>query len=1038
MEYTIETSQKKYAWYFLLVISVFSFNNIASAQSFDLESAKSAFKISPTPKNVTTLIEFYQARASWFSFLPQFDKDSTLYFYNNAVLSLENNQPDNALSLTEIYCKILAFDYECHDFVAGDSIGKKAMAEYEKIKDKSKSEVLLYHILYTQAMINIEFGEFQKARDLFTKADDLLKDNQDKRLQAEIFANKARYFIRFSLHRELKLALQNAEKSLSIYNSLNDTVAQNKVSSMIFYIQLLIQLKISANTDTIQRYYTEIEKLLPSINTIDNHLRFYSFFSGRFEIADDLINAKKIIKAGIQFLEHYKLTRINTYESVFLYLAEISLKEGKPAEAFDNYKKGADVAFAINSRASKLDAYDALSSAYEAKGDFKKALEYHKQYLDGKTALVVEMNEKSLKENQLQLDIIEQEKELAENKIQRELLLSATAAAFLLMGVFALIFYRERRNKTKLQAQKTIIEQQSEILKQLDATKTRFFANVSHELRTPLTLMLAPLGTMLKSNTLDNRNFTLTTLVRQHAQNLLRLVNEILDLTKLESGKMKTHEEPTEIYDFLRRLVATFESYAAQRGIKIIFNFDKNLPYVLMLDRPKIEKIFNNLLSNALKFTPNTGTINVNVTHTPSTWQLTVTDTGRGIHPDDLPHVFNRFYQTNQSDTPIEGGTGIGLALANELTQVMNGKISAKSVYGKGATFILELPKREVLGINGKNLSDTSEDNPGTDVENTNVIIENREVPIENKSENENHSRENTILVVEDNPSLRHYLKIILSDHYNVITAENGEEALKLVFSNLLLVDNPVLQTTNNHQLKTDNHQPSTKINLIVSDIMMPIMDGFQLLEKLKSDNNLRSIPVVMLTARAEMRDKLKALTFGVDDYLIKPFEEEELFARIKNLLGNAEKRKIVVNNSLLAESQELESMNNEQRINTAVDSSIDVKYYVSTEADKEWLNELEQMVRQHISDFNFSADALSDLMFLSRSQFYKRIQTLTGLTPLQYIQEIRFNHARTILEQRQMQSVKAVASAIGIHKTQYFSEQFKIRFGKLPSEYLV
>jgi signal transduction histidine kinase len=264
-------------------------------------------------------------------------------------------------------------------------------------------------------------------------------------------------------------------------------------------------------------------------------------------------------------------------------------------------------------------------------------------------------------------------------------------------------------NKAKLEQQNQTIEAQTEALRQLDAAKTRFFANVSHELRTPLTLILGPLSTALKSNTLDNKNFTLVSLVKQHAKQLLGLVNEILDLTKLESGKMTLHEEPTDAYNFLRRLVATFESYATQKNIKLIFDFDPDVPRGLMLDKSKVERIVNNLLSNALKFTPKDGIVSVKISHTPSTWQLAVTDTGRGIHPDDLPHVFNRFYQTNQTDVPVEGGTGIGLALSKELAEVQNGTLTVESTLKNGATFTLSLPKREVLGLPQTQLVDNEE-----------------------------------------------------------------------------------------------------------------------------------------------------------------------------------------------------------------------------------------------------------------------------------------------------------------------------------------
>ncbi len=576
-----------------------------------------------------------------------------------------------------------------------------------------------------------------------------------------------------------------------------------------------------------------------------------------------------------------------------------------------------------------------------------------------------------------------------------------------------------QNQRTELQKNVESLNATSQLLKQLDESKTRFFANVSHELRTPLTMMLAPLGSSLKSNSLDNKNFTFVSLAQQHAKQLLGLVNEILDLTKLESGKMLMIEEPTEIYEFLRRLVAVFESYSEQRGIKLIYNFGEDLPRALMLDKPKFEKVFNNLVSNSIKFTPFGGSITINVSHTPAKWAVSVTDTGQGIHPDDLAHVFNRFYQSNQTNVPIEGGTGIGLALANELTLVMGGNLSVESVFGQGATFKLELPKKEVLG----NVVDSLVDSWQSTVDSSDKQMSTDNDQLSTKLSTVNH-QPSTILVVEDNISLRSYLKLILSDKYEVITAENGHLALGILSGELLVVKDSPTNNLNGgaHQSKLKVHH---SIDLIISDIMMPVMDGFQLLEKLKSEEKWHSIPVIMLTARVEMHDRLKALTFGVDDFLVKPFEEEELFARIKNLLMNAENRRKAFINETLNGENETENLNPPSTI-------------IHTSEEIAWLAQLEKTVRLHIADFNLSVDILGDLMFMSRAQFFRRVQTLTGLTPLQYIQDVRFNHARSLLEQRQMNSVKAIAAAIGILKIQYFSEQFKERFGKSPSEYFL
>ena len=268
-------------------------------------------------------------------------------------------------------------------------------------------------------------------------------------------------------------------------------------------------------------------------------------------------------------------------------------------------------------------------------------------------------------------------------------------------------------------------------------------------------------------------------------------------------------------------------------------------------------------------------------------------------------------------------------------------------------------------------------------------------------------NNQKTILVVEDNRSLREYLRFILQDNYTVLTAENGLVALDILS-------------------KDGTDTPS--VSLIISDIMMPEMDGFQLLEVLKSRTYFQQIPVIMLTARADIQDKLKALRIGVDDYLLKPFEEEELFARVHNLLTN----------SALRQSFRAELLENAVYTEGSV-SELGIRNYELGQESREtaWLLDLETVVQKHIGDFDLTADAIADYLAMSRAQFFRRLKTATGLTPNQYLLEVKFNHARQLLEQRKETSVKAAAYSVGMRDVKYFSQQFKERFGKLPSEYL-
>lgn len=560
----------------------------------------------------------------------------------------------------------------------------------------------------------------------------------------------------------------------------------------------------------------------------------------------------------------------------------------------------------------------------------------------------------------------------------------------------------------KLEEDKSIIENQAEELKSLDEMKTRFFGNISHELRTPLTLILSPLKSILKRNELSNRDFTYVKIIQQNAQSLLKRINEILDLTKLEAGEMQLRLQPTHFYEFTKRLASTFESSIQmnQKQLSFDYQLDKNLQ--ILLDKDKYEHIFNNYLSNALKYTPKGGSIEVKVFEKTITLPsklnqnrivLEVKDTGQGIHPDDIPHLFERFYQSRHAENKA-GSSGIGLALSREIAQLMKGAVKVESELGQGSSFFFEMPFKEYLGtINSP--QEQEEDLIGV------------RTPLITPDQPQTNAA--TILLVEDNVQLRQYIELALSTKYNVVTAENGSEGIELLQS----IDQSEEDVSKNNLAVGEM---TMFPDLILSDIMMPIMDGFEFLEHLKKSDNWRSIPVIMLTARNSSKDKLKALRIGVDDYILKPFEEEELIARIDNMLAN------LANRQTLAESTPQKKK---------IASPTEKEPLIITQADEKWLIQVENLLKSEIANPQMNAIELASKLNMSRRQLQRRIKKTTGLTPNKYIRETKLQAAREILESGDVHTVSEVTYAVGFDTPSYFSNLFKERFGKKPIEYL-
>ncbi|GAB5550681.1 MAG: hypothetical protein Sapg2KO_02720 [Saprospiraceae bacterium] len=692
------------------------------------------------------------------------------------------------------------------------------------------------------------------------------------------------------------------------------------------------------------------------------------------------------------------------------------LNIGEEVEAQKHFTKSLKIAEEKGFVHLEMRSVFELSKLQKKNGAYEDALKNLDRYITLKDSIFTVENNQNISELQTKYDTEKKELENLNLKMTNDLIQAQNkkylVGGLVLTGVVLLLgffFIQLQRVKNQLAVQNKLVAEKNNKLTELDKVKSNFFANVSHELRTPLTLILGPISRLLKSNNISNKEFTMLKLMEQNGGSLLKLINEILDLSKLEANKLELKERPTVLYLFIQRLLASFESFAQKKSIDLIFEYQADPSLQINVDPNKLEKIINNLISNACKFTPPGGKITLEVQDQGHSLQFKISDTGRGIHQEDLPHIFNRFYQSKQADTRAEGGTGIGLALAHQFAVLFGGSIEVESELNKGSIFTLQFPKKEVLkALENEDASaivDFKKNQP-TEGINNKVLAAQMVLAKQTIQETLPKNKKIKILVVEDNLHLREYVQLVLDEFYQVQTAENGQEALNWL----------------------NDQEVSNYPNLIISDVMMPIMDGMEFLSNLKQGDKFNGIPVVMLTAKASLEDRLAALRIGVDDYMIKPFIEEELLARVENLLKNA-----------LARKQYLIDVVNEQDLeikeNPLENEALEKNDLLSPQ-NLEWLADLEQKVLEAYTDFDFTLERLSEMIFLSPRQIRRRLKELTGLSFSHYLREVRLSEARRMLENKEVSTIKQLAYEVGLRDVKYFSQQFKTRFGKSPSEY--
>ncbi|WP_332368455.1 ATP-binding protein [Spirosoma telluris] len=557
----------------------------------------------------------------------------------------------------------------------------------------------------------------------------------------------------------------------------------------------------------------------------------------------------------------------------------------------------------------------------------------------------------------------------------------------LLVGGAIWGYIRFYTNRIRQQQELEFNRREAEQLKAVDELKTRFFSNITHELRTPLSLIISPVEKLLAGHQFDPSTNQTLALVQRNANQLLRLINQLLDLSKLEANRMTVSLMRGEVPQFVYQVVESFRQAAEQKGVALVYTAEE-FPPEHLFDADKWEKILTNLLSNALKFTAQGGSIKVTLTSVlspvikeVSSVQINIADSGIGISPQSLPHIFDRFYQVDYSLTRAYEGTGIGLSLVKELVELLGGTISVDSQLGVGTTFMVTLPVQPLSASTNAPKMRLSA--------NKHTTIE--QLPASTSRLNSNqppkHEQTPRLLIVEDNSELREFLTMELSAFYHVQNAANGEAGWKLAQEELP--------------------------DIVISDLMMPKLDGYELTRLIKSHPDTDHIAVVILTAKAAHHSRIEGLQEGADDYLAKPFHLDELHLRLHNLITRQQRIR-----------------DQYRRQFTLPDSPTPLDI-----TKDPFLRRVYELLDNHLDNPSLNVDWLADQLAMSRKTLYRKIHSLIQLAPNELIRQYRLRKAIDLL--RAGRNVAETTYLVGFKSPSHFTIVFKEFYQKTPTEFI-
>ena len=761
-------------------------------------------------------------------------------------------------------------------------------------------------------------------------------------------------------------------KSASLYNLIKNT----KWEAYVF-LNLGGMLEEQGKLNLAREYLNRAKNISLELEDINGLFNTYLNLGIVFQKEDQLDSAfyyfreskslsEKLYEPKDKFLGNYFLGKFLFEQNN---LAEAGIYLDSALNIFENPEY-----LNVTTLKYKADFTLVISNFSAAKNDYKNAYFYlQKSYeYEAENKLIESQLELDRMHYQMDLSLAEMDAERKQKSRETIILIAIVILILTLILLFAI--YRSYKHKLKA----------NRLLTEMDELKTRMFSDISHELRTPLTMIIAPLEQMLSKEARKNPSRKQIKLMRKNANAILNLVNQILDLSKIDAKSMKLELSESDIVSFIRAHFASFASLAARKNIS--FNSytppDKKLR---LFDASKLEKIINNLVSNALKYTPEDGQVFCFASFPKENrLELVIQDTGAGISAEELPKIFDRFHRVNGSDSTSNLGTGIGLSLTKELVELMYGQITVSSIVGEGTKFKVTLPlgKEHLQQDEYVLLAELQPKVSTTETED-----EEKENCIEPESTEQNEAAPE-ILIVEDHSEISEFIAENLRSVYKVKKAPNGKMGFETATEDIP--------------------------DLIISDVMMPEMNGIEMSKKLKSDERTSHIPVILLTAKSSQADKIEGLETGVDAFLPKPFSMKELALRVNKLIEQRRKLRERFTKNLKLEPREI----------------------AVTSADEKFLDRVMEIIEKEISNAEFEVSQLQDELLMSRTQLFRKIKALTNQSPGEFIRTVRLKRAAQLMDQN-FGNIAQITFEVGFNNPSYFAKCFKELFGKLPSEYM-